>query len=93
MWASWTAADRDAVRAAAVEAGKQELALARKGITKDDSSTYSQVEGFGVKLTRLTPAEREKFVIATRRVYARWKAQIGKDLVDLAEQSVARRKA
>ena len=92
VWASWTAADRDAVRAAAVEAGKQELALARKGITKDDSSTYTQVEGFGVKLTRLTPAEREKFVIATRRVYARWKVQIGKDLVDLAEQSVAKRK-
>ena len=92
VWASWTAADRDAVRAAAIEAGKQEMALARKGITKDDSSTYAQVEGFGVKLTRLTPAEREQFVIATRRVYARWKAQIGKELVDLAEQSITKRK-
>ncbi len=92
VWASWTPADREAVRAAAIEAGTQEMALARKGITKDDSSTYAQVEGFGVKLTRLTPAEREQFVIATRRVYARWKAQIGKELVDLAEQSIAKRK-
>ncbi len=92
VWASWTPADREAVRAAAVEAGRQEMELARKGITKNDGSTYAQVEGFGVKLTRLTPAEREQFVIATRRVYARWKAQIGKDLVDLAEQSIAKRK-
>jgi len=92
VWASWTPADRDAVRAAAVEAAKQELALARAGITKEDQSTYKQVEGFGVKITRLTPAEREQFVIATRRVYARWKAQIGKELVDVAEQAIAKRK-
>ena len=44
------------------------------------------------KLTRLNASERDQFVVATRRVYARWKAQIGKDLVDLAEQSIAKRK-
>jgi len=92
VWNAWTPADREAVRAAAIEAGKQETDLARKGLTRADSSTYGQVEGLGVKLTRLTPAEREQFVVATRRVYARWKAQIGKDLVDLAEQSIAKRK-
>jgi tripartite ATP-independent transporter DctP family solute receptor len=92
VWNSWTPADREAVRAAAVEAGKQEIDIARKGLTKADSSTYSQVESLGVKVTRLNPAEREQFVVATRRVYARWKAQIGKDLVDLAEQSIAKRK-
>jgi tripartite ATP-independent transporter DctP family solute receptor len=92
VWNSWSAADREAVRAAAIEAGKQEIAIARAGLTKADPSTYKQVEGLGVKVTNLTPAERDQFVVATRRVYARWKAQIGKDLVDLAEQSVAKRK-
>ena len=92
VWNSWTPADREIVRAAAIEAGKEEIGIARKGLTKTDGSTYSQVEGLGVKVTRLTPVEREQFVVATRRVYARWKAQIGKDLVDLAEQSVAKRK-
>ena len=93
VWNSWTAQDRDVVRAAAIEAGKFELALARKGLTRADDSVYKQVEGFGVKLTRPDPKERDLFVIATRRVYARWKAQTGKELVDIAEQAIARRKA
>ena len=92
VWNSWTAQDRDIVRDAAIAAAKFEIDLARKGITKSDDSVYKQVEGFGVKLTRPDAKEREQFVIATRRVYARWKAQTGKELVDIAEQAIAKRK-
>ena len=40
----------------------------------------------------LTPAEREEFVKATRPVYAKWKGQIGADLVNAAEKAIAARK-
>ena len=46
----------------------------------------------GVTVTQLTPAEREAFVKATRPVYAKWKPQIGMDLVTKAEQAIAARK-
>jgi len=45
-----------------------------------------------VKVTRLTPAERNAFVTATRCVYAQWKGQIGPALVDKAEAATANRK-
>ena len=92
VWASWTPADRDIVRAAAIEAGRREVQLARAGLTESEQPEWQKVAAQGVKVSRLTAAEREQFVIATRRIYARWKAEIGKDLVDKAEQAVAVRK-
>ena len=35
VWDSWTPEDREIVRQAAIDAGKQEIALARKGLTGD----------------------------------------------------------
>ena len=46
----------------------------------------------GVTVTELTPAEREAFVKATRPVVEKWKGQIGAELVNLAEKSIAERK-
>ncbi|HNK54307.1 MAG TPA: DctP family TRAP transporter solute-binding subunit, partial [Ottowia sp.] len=34
IWNSWTPADREAVRQAAIEAGKEEIAIARKGLAE-----------------------------------------------------------
>ena len=45
-----------------------------------------------MSVVKLTPAERDAFVTATRRVYAKWKVQIGPALVDRAEKDVAARK-
>lgn len=92
VWNSWTPEDREIVRKAAIEAGQWEIGVAREGLVEAGKPLLKTIEGFGVKITQLTPQEREKFVIATRRVYARWKAEIGKDLVDMAEKSVESRK-
>ena len=46
----------------------------------------------GVTVTQLSPAERDAFVQATRPVYAKWKTQIGADLVNQAEKAIAARK-
>jgi TRAP-type C4-dicarboxylate transport system substrate-binding protein len=92
VWESWTPADREIVRQAAIDAGKQEIALARAGLVAPDLSTVKNVQALGVSVTTLSPQEREAFVTATRRVYAQWKATIGADLVSKAEASIAARK-
>jgi TRAP-type transport system periplasmic protein len=92
VWESWTPADREIVRQAAIDAGKQEIALARKGLDEPGQPLLKDIEGMGVKVARLTPAERNEFVTSTRRVYAQWKGTIGPALVDKAEAAVAARK-
>jgi len=92
VWNSWTPADREAVRQAAIEAGREEIALARKGLVEAGRPLLKEIEGLGVTVTQLTPAEREAFVKATRPVYDKWKPQVGADLVNAAEKAIAARK-
>lgn len=92
VWESWTPADREIVRQAAIDAGKQEIEIARKGLVEADQPLLKELTSHGVTVTRLSPAEREAFVTATRGVYDKWKNQIGAALVTKAEQSVAARR-
>ena len=92
VWNSWTPADREAVKQAAIEAGKEQIAIARKGVVEADKPLLKQIADLGVTVTQLTPAEREAFVKATRPVYDKWKGQIGADLVGAAEKAIAARK-
>ena len=89
VWNSWTPADREIVRQAAVDAGKQGIALARKGLVEADKPLMKEAASNGATVTNLTPAEREAFVKATRPVYTKWKPVIGADLVNAAEKAVA----
>ena len=91
IWRSWTPADQAIVRQAAVDAGKQEVAIARKGLVEADKPALKELAALGVTVTQLSPAEREAFVQATRPVYAKWKAFIGNDLVNKAEKAIAAR--
>ncbi|TXJ06585.1 MAG: DctP family TRAP transporter solute-binding subunit, partial [Alicycliphilus sp.] len=92
VWNSWTPADREAVKQAAIEAGKEQIAIARKGVVEADKPLLKQIADLGVTVTQLSPAEREAFVKATRPVYDKWKGQIGADLVGAAEKAIAARK-
>ena len=92
IWTSWTPADREIVRQAAIDAGKEEVAIARKGMVEPGQPLLKEVASHGVTVTQLSPAEREAFVKATRPVVDKWKGQIGADLVNLAEKSIAERK-
>ena len=92
VWESWTPADRKIVKEAAIEAGKQVIALARKGLVAPDLSMISEVEKLGVNVVTPTPAERETFVKATRKVYHKWSKVVGASLVKKAEAAIAARK-
>ena len=92
VWESWTPADRELVRQAAIEAGQEQIAIARKGLIEPGQPLLKDIAAMGVQITHLSPAERDAFVKATRPVYDKWKNQIGADLVTAAEKAIAARK-
>jgi TRAP-type transport system periplasmic protein len=92
IWNSWTPADREIVKQAAIDAGKEQIAIARKGLVEADKPLVKQLAANGVTVTELSAAERNAFVQATRPVVEKWKGQIGADLVAQAEKDIAARK-
>lgn len=90
VWNSWTLADREAVRQAALQAGRENVDKARKGIAGNDNAVLKQIEGAGVSVTRLSPEQRNAFVQATRPVYEKWSKTIGSDLVKKAESAISK---
>ena len=92
VWASWTEVDRGIVKQAALDAGKQEIAIARKGLVESDKPILKDIAALGTTITQLSAEERAAFVKATRPVYDKWKNQIGANLVSAAEKAIAARK-
>lgn len=92
IWASWKPEDQKIVQQAAVDAGTQEIAIARKGLVEPGQPLLKEIAALGVTVTQLTPAGRTAFVKATRPVYEKWKKTIGADLVNTAERAIAARK-
>lgn len=92
VWASWTSEDREIVRQAAIDAGREEIAIARKGLVEEGKPLVKDLQALGVTVTDLDAAQRKVFADATRSVYTKWKPQIGTNLVDMAEKAIAARK-
>ena len=86
VWASWTPADQRIVREAAVDAATQQVALVRKLFAED----VARVSALGVAVHVPTAAEMDAWQIATRRPYARYKAQTQPQLVTKIEEVVAK---
>jgi TRAP-type transport system periplasmic protein len=91
IWDSFTPEDQEIVRQSALDAGAYGIEVARKGLTKDDQSLVEKIRGYGVEVVELSDDERQAFVDATRPVYDAWRERIGADLVEMAEESVAKR--
>jgi tripartite ATP-independent transporter DctP family solute receptor len=91
VWASWSPADREIVRQAALQAGRENVEKARKGIAGSDNAVLKQIEAAGVTVTTLSPEQRAAFVQATRPVYDKWSKTIGAELVKKAETDIAKR--
>jgi len=91
VWNSWTKEDQDIVRQAAFDAGQQEIAISRKGVTPEDRSVLDQIAGLGVTITELTQQQHQAFVDATKPVFDKWKDRIGAQLVEQAQRDIANR--
>jgi len=91
VWDSWKPEDQKIVQEAAVQAAKENIAEARKGLIPPDDTMIKDVQGMGVNVIRLTDAEKAAFKKATKEVYDKWAKQIGPELVKKAEESIAKR--
>ncbi len=89
VWNSWSKEDQEAVRAAAVQAAAEEVAISRKGITAADDSLLKDIAAQGVEVVRLTPEQQKAFQTATQPVFDKWTKQIGPDLVKAAQTAIA----
>lgn len=92
VWESWSKDDQKAVRESAIEAGKHCIQLARDGMLGASPAIHKTIEGFGVKVVKLSDQEIAAFKKATRPVYDKWSKQVGPELVKKAEAAVASRK-
>ena len=55
----------------------------------DYAEMHRELSKSGVTITQLTPEQRKAFKDATRPVFDKWAATIGKDLVKKAETAIA----
>lgn len=92
VWNSWSKEDQEGVRAAALQAAQEQIAIARKGIAGGDEQVLKDIQAQGVEVVKLTPDQQKAFQTATRPVFDKWAKTIGPDLVKTAEDSIAKRK-
>ena len=92
VWKSWTPEDQAIVKQAALDAAKEQIAISRKGTMEADKPLIEDLNALGVEVTDLTLEQRKAFADATKSVYAKWKPQIGTNLVEMAEKAIAERK-
>ena len=91
VWDTFSKVDQDIIRESATEAGKRQMAAARKGIGVDgDTSSLEETKKRGVEIAALTVEEKAAFAKATRPVFDKWAATIGPDLVKKAEAVIAK---
>ncbi|MBV2180527.1 MAG: DctP family TRAP transporter solute-binding subunit [Castellaniella sp.] len=91
VWSSWSPDDQKIVREAAIEAGRREILIARKGVTNTDNSLLKDIEGHGVTVTVLSPGQIQAFAKVTQPVFDKWAQRIGPDLVKQAQADIAKR--
>ncbi|MBR0643336.1 TRAP transporter substrate-binding protein DctP [Plastoroseomonas hellenica] len=87
---SFSPADQALVRDCAVEAGRWQIELTRRGLGVEggDDSSIRELRQRGVEVTVLTAAEKQAFARVTRPVYDRWAATVGAELTRKAEAAV-----
>jgi TRAP-type C4-dicarboxylate transport system substrate-binding protein len=90
VWNSFSAADKQLVRDCAEEAGKQQIALTRKGLggAGSDRASFDELKKRGVEVTELTAEEKRAFAAATKPVFDKWSQTVGPELVRKAEAAI-----
>ncbi len=103
VWKSFSTEDQKMIQAAAEEAGKYMIALARISLDDGSALAYLQkinkvpeitdwhktLKDVGMEVTTLTPEETKAFADKTAPVMEAWKAKVGEDLVKAAQEDMA----
>ncbi|PWG64587.1 DctP family TRAP transporter solute-binding subunit [Sediminicurvatus halobius] len=87
IWQSFSEADRELIRQAAIDAGEWEIERSRAQVPERLEAIREQ----GVTITELSDEELAAFREATAEVYEEWTPRIGEALVELAREAIAER--
>jgi len=87
VWSQFSPEDQELLKQAAIDAGQWEIKKSRAEL----ADTLEAIKSRGVKVTELTPEQREAFIAATLPVYEKWTGRIGEQLVKQAQEAVANR--
>jgi TRAP-type transport system periplasmic protein len=85
-WRTWTPDDQQRVRSAAQDAARETTVNVRKSVVTGEEA----LKAVGVEVSEPSRAQMEEWQTAARRVYARWKASLGPELVSRIEAAAAR---
>lgn len=86
VWKGLPEADRELLRQAALDAGKWEIELSRG----QQEQRLADIRSRGVEVVELTDAERSAFVAATQSVKDSWATKIGAELMQAAQDAIAK---
>lgn len=103
LWKTFSEEDQKMIQAAAEEAGKYMVALARISLDDGTAKTYLEsikevpeitdwyqtLKDAGMEVTILTPEQTKAFADKTAPVVKEWRSKIGEDLVKAAEEDMA----
>ncbi|VVS91810.1 TRAP transporter substrate-binding protein DctP [Desulfoluna spongiiphila] len=84
-WKKFSEKDRVIIRQAAVDAGRMQKAVVRKGLVAPDLSAHELMRENGMEVTVLSPEEKTAFRSLTEPVYKKWVPRIGEELVEKAK--------
>jgi tripartite ATP-independent transporter DctP family solute receptor len=85
FWEKLTPANQKLLSAKLKEVGDKKLAEEKRV----EQNVIDTLRKNGVKVTILTPAETEKFRVATRPVWADYESRIGKELIEASQKAAA----
>ena len=87
-WDALDRKDREIITKAAREAANWQKKAAREGLT-GRTTALDILRKNGMEVTQLTPEQFQAFKVKTKPVYDKWAGEIGTDLVQAAERTVA----
>lgn len=72
-----------------VEASQEMRLYERKLIRDNEAKMIADMKKMGIQVAELAPAERQKWVEATKPVYKEFESKIGKDLIEQVQKAAA----
>jgi tripartite ATP-independent transporter DctP family solute receptor len=89
VFETFTPQDKEAIRKAGQEVAAWQKKAAREGL-EGSTAAFDNLKKEGMDVAVLTPAQIKAFKDKTKPVYDKWVAEIGADLVKMAEQDIAK---
>ena len=74
------------LRKVVVDAAHKAIMAQRASLEKEEAAFKAKVTKAGLKANELTPEQKKPFVEATKKVYAQFEKDLGKEIMDIARK-------